>query len=136
MKMLLVALMPLAAIATGAPAAPPAQPAYLVQLTLKQGDTLVGSPRLLVAAGQPARAAATNADGARYDVTLSVSEREGSTYLVKLDLDSSAANGRSVHATPAMLVKAGETSALTVGPGDGPLSLALVVTPAGETASR
>jgi DNA-binding CsgD family transcriptional regulator/Ca2+-binding EF-hand superfamily protein len=113
--------------------APQAQSSYIVQLLLRQGDKPLGSPKLLVAAGQSARTVATGADGARYDITLSVAEQDGSTYFVKMDLNGSAANGRSIHVTPAALVKAGEPTALTLGPTDAPLSVTLVVTPAGKS---
>ncbi len=111
-------------------------PSYLVQLLLRQGDKPIGSPKLLVATGQSARAAATSANGARYDITLSVVEHDGSTYLVKMDLNGNSANGRSVHVMPAALVKAGEPTDLILGPADEPLSVTLVVTPAGGALAK
>ena len=116
--------------------APPAQPSYLVQLTLKQGDTIIGAPRLLVAPGQSARTITTGKNGTRYDMTLSVTEHEGQTYLVKMDVDSRSANGRDIQGTSTAQVRIGQASTLTVGPSDEPLSLDLVVTLAGPPKSR
>jgi DNA-binding CsgD family transcriptional regulator len=128
----LLALAPAATPPIPAPsgsAAAMAQPSYLVQLLLRQGDKPIGSPRLVAIPGQPVRATATNANGARYDIALTVEAREGSTYLVKMDVNSSLPNGRSVHVTPAALVKSGEPTSLMTGPADEPLNLTLVVTP-------
>lgn len=117
-------------------AAAQAQSSYLVQLLLKQGDNPIGSPKLTVAADRPGRATATGANGTRYDIAVSVMEREGATYLVKMDLNSSAANGRSVRVTPAVLVKAGEPTGITIGSAEEPVNLTVVVTPANGTATQ
>jgi DNA-binding CsgD family transcriptional regulator/Ca2+-binding EF-hand superfamily protein len=114
---------------------PQAPSGYLVQLLLKQGGRPLGSPSLVVAPGQFARATATGPDGARYDITVSVVETESATYLVKMDLHGSSGNGRAFHATPSALVKAGAPTALTIGPADAPLDLTVVVTPAGDATS-
>lgn len=109
---------------------------YQVQLLLRQGDKPLGSSKLLIADGQRARTTATNSNGTRYDLTLTVEAREGATYFVKMDLDSRSAAGRSVHVTPAVLVKAGEPSALAIDLPEEPLNLTLVITPASGSIAK
>jgi DNA-binding CsgD family transcriptional regulator len=115
-------------------AAPLPKERYLVQLLMRQGDMPIGSPRLVAIPGRPVRAMASNADGSRYDVSLTVAAKQGPAYLVRLDISGSLPDGRSIHATPALLVNAGEPSGLSLGSADAPLNLTLVVTPRGAEA--
>lgn len=128
----LLALAPPSAPEAGAQAgvSPLPQSGYLVQLLLRHGDKPIGSPRLVALPGRTVRATATNADGTRYDVALTVEAREGASYLVRMDVNSSLPNGRSVHVTPAALVRAGEPTNLMSGPAGDPLNMTVVVTPA------
>ena len=96
-------------------AAEGAAPTYLLSMTLKDGEHVVGNPRLRIAAGEPAQIRIGEADGASYDVKVLATPRAGSTVNVASDIDIVSAAGVHRSASPALVVDLGEASAIAFG---------------------
>ena len=87
---------------------------YLLAMQIHDGDRLVGSPKLTIAAGQPLTIEIADKSGDHYNMTVTVTSRSGEILFMKSTID--VVSGGVHHAlTPSMLVALNESSSIKFG---------------------
>lgn len=87
---------------------------YLVSMNLRDGDTPVATPKLMIAPGQPAVVEIGDGAGHHYSVHLSVTKGQDEALMVRSSIDVVTGEGHYL-ADPAMTVMPGLPAAVMVG---------------------
>ncbi|MEA3015294.1 MAG: hypothetical protein QOI38_16 [Sphingomonadales bacterium] len=95
-------LAPIAAASAGPVA--PAQPAYLVSMTLRDGERLVAEPRLQVDANRPADIVLTDKEGDRYRMRFTVAPHGDGVVALRSSIAVARASGAERRVEPVLLV--------------------------------
>ena len=89
-------------------------PTYLLAMRIYDGDRLVGSPKVTVAADQPSTIEITEASGNHYNVTVIATARTGETILIRSKIDI-VSGGFHQALSPDMLVALNKPSSVAFG---------------------
>jgi hypothetical protein len=111
----ILALAASALCASAAIATPAKAPTYLLTMKLTDGDRIVGTPRLEITAGEPARIEIGTAGGDRYAMDLTATPQADGRISMASAIDVVHAGGVRRAAKPTLLVNPGETSAIAFG---------------------
>ena len=101
--------------AAAAIAAPVKSPTFLLTMKLADGDRIVGTPKLEITAGEPARVEIGTAGGDHYAMDLTVTPQADGRVSMASAIDVVHAGGVRRVARPTLLVNPGEPSAITFG---------------------
>jgi hypothetical protein len=126
-----LALTALLAPAIAAPAEAPAEAAYLVSISLRDGNRLVSEPRMTVLANRYGEVGITDKEGNRYDMRFTVSPQGDERVAFRSTVAVVHANGAHHQASPTLVVDTGSTAAFAVQGGgmDRPLSATIQIRP-------
>jgi hypothetical protein len=108
-----LALAALLAPAVAASAEAPAEPAYLVSISLRDGNRLVAEPRLTVLAYGSGQIEIGDEEGNRYDMRFTVSPQDGDLVAFRSTLAVSHASGARHDAAPVLLFRTGSTGGIS-----------------------
>lgn len=97
-----------------AASAAPVPATYLLSMQWRDGDRLVGSPKIAIAAGVPSRVEIGDAAGNHYAMTVTATAQTAGTVAIRSTIDVVSAGARS-KASPAMLVAVDKPSAIAFG---------------------
>lgn len=93
----------------------PRDPAnYLMTMEIFDGDRLVGTPKITVAADKPAEIEISDAPGNRYAMTVTASPQSATTVAIKSKIDFASAGSRQT-ASPSLLVAFDTSSTIQFG---------------------
>ena len=109
------------------------RPSYLLSMQLRDGERVVGTPRLRVTAGEMAIVSFGNAAGDHYRVCVTALPKTAGTVSIASTVDV-VSLGRHGTASPRLVVGYGERAAMAIGADDGvgkPFRVELMVVKAG-----
>jgi hypothetical protein len=112
----LIGLGSLAIMLAGSPAtsSEPVTTTYLLSMQMHDGDRLVASPRLTIAAGKPAKIEIGDAAGNHYDMTITATAQSSETVAIKSTINV-VSGGVHQTASPSMLIGFNKPSSIAFG---------------------
>lgn len=103
-----------ALIATSAMSTPYAPADYLMSVQIYEGDRLIATPKLTVAADEPAKIEISDAPGNRYAMMITATPQSSGTIAIKSKIDFTA-SGKRQTASPTLLVDFDTSSTIQFG---------------------